>query len=69
MKRENRLDPKTRSPEPDDLSNDAPILPPSHRPADRPSSAARTNPDVSEPHVPPPDDADTEQTPHDKVNR
>ncbi len=55
MKKENRLSDRTRSPEPDDLTREAPPRPPATpRPDGVPDDRRRSpNPDVSAPHVPP----------------
>jgi hypothetical protein len=56
MKQENRIDPLAKSPDPDDLSSDVPPEPSSHWSHDPLTNQPAPNPDVSEPHVPPPDD-------------
>ena len=56
MKQANRLDPLGRSPDPDDLSGEAPPESFSQRPRSAEVGNLRPNPDISEPHVPPPDD-------------
>jgi len=57
MKKENRMDPMAKSPDPDDLTSLDPAPPSSQRTPESASSAdRRANPDVSEPHLPPPDD-------------
>jgi hypothetical protein len=53
MKQENRLDPLAKSPDPDDLSREDLPLSRSQQPD---GTTDDRNPDVSEPHVPPPDD-------------
>jgi hypothetical protein len=56
MKQENRIDPLAKSPDPDDLSSEQPPKPSSHTSNGSVAKEQRPNPDVSEPHVPPPDD-------------
>jgi hypothetical protein len=56
MKKENRLADKTRSPEPDDLTRQAPPQRPaqdSEGKANEKHPATRANPDRSAPHTPP----------------
>ena len=54
-----RLDPRTRSPEPDDLTSETPPEPASRSIGNDPKGKSRDqlrpNPDVSAPHVPPAD--------------
>jgi hypothetical protein len=55
MKKQNRMDARAKSPDPDDLASEQELVPSPGRARDeRPET--RPNPDVSEPHLPPPDD-------------
>jgi hypothetical protein len=60
MKKENRMDDKAKSPDPDDLTSEAPVPPPERRPpAEGREPAKDAVPgqpgDVSAPHIPPAD--------------
>lgn len=56
MKRANRLDPMTKSPDPDDLSDPNPPRRGGAEEKHGGAAETRPNPDASEPHLPPPDD-------------
>ena len=59
MKKDNYLDPRTKSPDPDDLSSEGPVGQPAPRRQDDRKDTpdeVRPNPDSSAPHVPPPGD-------------
>jgi hypothetical protein len=55
MKKENWLDGKARSPEPDDLSSESLPQRRDESPAEARRRTEKPNPDVSAPHIPPPD--------------
>ena len=56
MKKKNRMDPRAKSPDPDDLASEQMPERSSDRDRDNRQPETRPNPDVSEPHLPPPDD-------------
>ena len=56
MKKVNRMDPKAKSPDPDDLASEKAPHSAGRGSSTPPRPELRQNPDVSEPHVPPADD-------------